>query len=205
MPFKKKDMFLETLYQIALNVHESAKYFNQFKLVCAESVQELAEKMKEYEHKGDDFIHELIRALNKTFITAIEREDILDLAVKLDDVLDGLEACASRFYMYDVVKADDYMSSFGANIQVSTEQILKAMELLRERKLMPIREFTIRINDLEAEADQLLRTSVRNLFQTSKDATHIMKYKELYEILESVSDSCEDVADTLETIIMRNS
>jgi uncharacterized protein len=205
MVFKKKDTFLETLHLIADNVYESAKFFNKFKLDSIESVQTFANKMKEYESKGDTYIHELIQALNKTFITAIEREDILNLAVKLDDVLDGMEACTSRFFMYDIVKGDEYMVRFAENIEASAAEILKAMELLRERKLLPIREYTVKINDLESVGDELLRESVRKLFQESSDAIHIMKYKEIYEILEGVTDSCEDVADTLETIIMRNS
>lgn len=205
MVFKRKDTFLETLYEITLNVHECAQFFNRFKIESQESVKEFADRIKEFENKGDSYIHSLIRALNDTFITAIEREDILDLAGKLDDVLDGMEACASRFYMYDVIKGDDFMVKFGQIIEASTKEILNGMELLRERKLLPIREFTIKINELESQGDELLRTSVRTLFQTSKDAIHIMKYKEVYEILEGVTDSCEDVADTLETIIMRNS
>lgn len=205
MVFKKKDTFLETLYEIAVNVHESAKFFNQFKIRSREDVKEFADKMKEYENKGDSYIHSLIRALNDTFITAIEREDILNLAGKLDDVLDGMEACASRFYMYDITEGDEFMVKFGQNIEASTAEIINAMELLRMRKLLPIREFTIKINELESEADELLRTSIRTLFMKSGNAIHIMKYKEIYEILEGVSDSCEDVADTLETIIMRNS
>src|SRR5699024_1475909 len=121
------------------------------------------------------------------------------------DVLDGMEACASRFYMYDISVSDKYMVQFGEVIEKSAKEILNAMELLRERKLLPIREFTIKINDLESVGDELLRTSIRELFQTSTDPIHIMKYKELYDILEGVTDSSEDVADTLETIIMRNS
>ncbi len=205
MVFKRKDTFLETLYEITLNVHECAQFFNRFKLESQESVKEFADRVKEYENKGDSYIHSLIRALNDTFITAIEREDILDLAGKLDDVLDGMEACASRFYMYDFTKGDDFMVKFGGIIEASTKEILNGMDLLRERKLLPIREYTIKINELESKGDELLRTSVRTLFQTSTDAIHIMKYKEIYEILEGVTDSCEDVADTLETIIMRNS
>ncbi len=203
--FKKKDVFLETLYDITVNVYEAAQYFNAYKISTEEHVKIFSARMKEFESKGDDYIHQVIQSLNKVFITAIEREDILNLAVKLDDVLDGMEACAARFYMYGIVRADDLMKRLAENIEESVLQILKSMELLRERKLLPIREFTIKINDLESVADQLLRTGIHDLFIQSQDALHILKYKEMYEILEGVSDSCEDVADLLETIIMRNS
>lgn len=205
MILKKKDKFLELLYEIAVNVHETAKFFNSYKLSSPESVLEFADKMKVYEKKGDSFIHEIILALNKTFITPLEREDILNLAVRLDDVLDGMEACASRFYLYDVTNSDTYMKQFAENIEDSTAEILKAMEMLRNRDLQAIRQHAININKLESIGDELLRTSIRTLFQESQDAIHIIKYKELYEILERVTDSCEDVADMLESIIMGNS
>lgn len=205
MVFRKKDPILETLYQISVNVYEAAKYFRSFDFQSAEEVDKFSVRMKEYESKGDTYIHEIIQTLNKVFITALEREDILNLAVRLDDVLDGMEACAARFYMYSIHRVDDVMKQMAANIEESVSQILKSMELLRERKLMPMREFTVKINMLESEADELLRNGVRTLLQTSNDAIHIMKYKEIYEVLEGVSDSCEDVADMLETIIMRNS
>lgn len=205
MVFKKRDVFLEALYEIAVNVHEAAKFFNEFKIDSEEAVKYFADKMKEYENKGDSFIHNLIQSLNKVFITVIEREDILNLATTLDDVLDGMEALAARFYMYDIVSADNTMRQMAANIEESTKQIVQAMALLLDRKLLPIREYTIRINDLETKADEILRTGIRNLLRESQDPIHIMKYKEMYEVLEDVSDRCEDVADTLETIIMRNS
>lgn len=205
MVFKKQDTFLEKLYQISQNVYEAATFFNQFKIDSKESVKTFYEKMKDYENKGDTYIHEIIRELNKTFITPIEREDILNLAGKLDDVLDGMEACASRFFMYDIYESDEYMKKFGEYIEVSAGEIVKGMDLLRQRKMLPIREYTIRINELESEADQLLRETIRTLFKSSRQAVDIIKYKEIYEIMESVSDSCEDVADTMETIIMRNS
>jgi predicted phosphate transport protein (TIGR00153 family) len=205
MVFRKKDPILETLYQISVNVYEAAKYFRSFDFQSAPEVDKFSVRMKEFESKGDTFIHEIITTLNKVFITALEREDILNLAVRLDDVLDGMEACAARFYMYDIHRVDEVMLQLAANIEESVSQILKSMELLRERKLMPMREFTVKINTLESEADEILRNGVRTLMQTSNDAIHIMKYKEIYEVLEGVSDSCEDVADMLETIIMRNS
>lgn len=205
MVFKKKDPVLEVLYEITVNMHEAAKYFNASKLETAEDIVTFSLKMKEYESKGDTYIHQVIHTLNKVFITALEREDILNLAVRLDDVLDGMEACAARFYMYDIVEIDEVMMQLSANIEESTQQILHAMSLLRDRKLLPIREYTVKINTLESEADEILRKGMRQLMKTSTDAIHIMKYKEIYEILEGVSDYCEDVADMLETIIMRNS
>lgn len=205
MVFKKKDPFLEALYEIAQNVLEAAKYFNHFKIDSQESLNEFSKVLKEFEVKGDDLNHTLVVELSKTFITAIEREDILTLAIKLDDILDGIEACASRFYMYQVTTPNDYMREFGQLIEKSVGVVLEAMEHLRQRKFLEMRPAIIRINELEKEGDSLMRQGVYELFQQSQDAIEIIKIKEVYEILEEVLDSCEDVADALETIIMGNS
>ena len=205
MVFKKKDPFLEKLYLITENVLEAAQYFNRFKITSQESLVDFAKKMKEYEVKGDDYNHELIIALNKTFITSIEREDMLNLSITLDDILDGIEGCASRFYMYQVTEPNEFMVKFGQLIETSTIVVLEAMDHLRNRKLLNMRPSINKINDLEKDGDALLRQGIYELFQKSSDAIEIIKIKEVYEILERVLDSCEDVADQLETIIMRNS
>ncbi|MGG1574039.1 DUF47 domain-containing protein [Fictibacillus sp. NRS-1165] len=200
----KKDLFLDLLTSIADNVRDSAQYFVDFKIKSDEDLKEFARKMKEYENKGDKFIHELIIGLNKTFITPLEREDILELANKMDDILDGMEQCASRFEMYNITKPDQYMVQFAGHILEATYEVAESAKLLHKKKLMDIRPHAIRLNDLESVVDDLLRTSIKNLFSVEKDPIKIMQYKELYELLEAISDSTEDVADTLETIIMRN-
>lgn len=160
--------------------------------------------MKEYESKGDKLIHEIIVRINKTFISAIEREDVLNLAVKLDDVLDGLEGCAARLYMYDIMEPDETMVKFGQLIEDATQQILFAIELLQKQKLPGMKEYIIRINDLESAGDELVRESIRRLFKSTSDPIHIMQFKEIYDVLEDVMDHCEDVADAMETVIMSN-
>lgn len=200
----KKDKFFELLSEISGNLVEAAKYFEEYKITNEDDLVEFAKKMNEYEKKGDAYIHELIVLLNKTFITPLEREDILSLANKMDDVLDGLEQCASRFEIYQMTQADDYMLKYVDFIYKSTVEINEATKALNKKKLIQIREHSIKINDYESECDRLTMASIKNLFQTEKDPIKIIQFKELYETLEAIADSCEDVADTFETIIMRN-
>lgn len=200
----KRDVFLDMLTSIAENVKESAQYFVDFKIRDEADLKKFATRMKEFETKGDTYIHEIIVALNKTFITPLEREDILELANTMDDILDGMEQCASRFEMYNITEADEYMITFAQKILESTEEVAKSTKLLNKKKLMDIRPHAIKINDIESQCDDLLRICIKELFANEKDPIKIIQYKELYEVLESISDSCEDVADTLETIIMRN-
>ncbi|REE90600.1 hypothetical protein A8990_106105 [Paenibacillus taihuensis] len=203
--FKKKDdVFFTTLESMADTILEGVHYFEQ-NVSKIKDATVFAKSMKEYESKCDRYVHKILTELNKTFITPIEREDILKLTTSLDDVLDGIEACASRFEMYNITEPDEYVTLFADNILRCAQQIKKAIYLLSDKKLLAMREPAIHINELENQADDLLRVSVKSLFTNVKDPIELIKRKEIYERLEQTTDYCEDVANTLETIIMRNS
>lgn len=139
------------------------------------------------------------------FITPIEREDIMALTTALDDVLDGMEASASRFDMYQLLERDEIVVLFADVIKRSTYEIQKAIRLLSEKKLLAIREHNIRVNELENAADDIYRRGIRALFADVTDPIELIKRKDIYERLEQTTDSCEDVANQLESIVMRNS
>ncbi|MCQ6280732.1 DUF47 domain-containing protein [Bacillus sp. EB600] len=204
MAFKKEDKFNVLLNKISTNLKESANYFTEYKLKNVSDLKIFSERMKEYETKGDIFVHEVITQLNDAFITPIEREDILQLAMSMDDVLDGLEACAALFEMYSMIQADEFMLNFVESIQGSVDEIDKAIELLSSKKLLPIREHAIKIKDYESRCDNILRQSIKHLFTVEKDPIRIIQFKEIYETLEDIADYCQTVANTLETIIMKN-
>ncbi|WP_127532040.1 DUF47 domain-containing protein [Paenibacillus kobensis] len=204
MLFKKKDIFFKTLEEMADTLVVAIEYFSA-NVVKLKDVSAFAKQMKEYESQCDHYTHTILTELNKTFITPIEREDIMALTKSLDDVLDGVEACASRFEMYHIMEHDEYIALFADNLVRCSHQIKKAIYLLTEKKLLAIREPNIAINELENQADDLLRVGITNLFSKVKDPIELIKKKEIYERLEQTTDYCEDVANTLESIIMRNS
>ena len=204
MAFKKKDKFALQLSDIALNLKEGAAYFAHYKLEKISDVVIFANTMKDYETKGDSFVHAVIHDLNNAFITPIEREDILALAMSMDDVLDGLEHTAALFEMYSIVSADEYMLEFVEAIRLSTIEIETAVELMVSKKLPQMREHAIKIKDYESQCDVVLRRSIKNLFQTEKDPIRIIQYKDIYEELEEIADHCQQVANTFESIIMKN-
>jgi uncharacterized protein len=205
MVFKqKKDKFSLLLESIALNLKEGAYYFAEYKLKNAGDLKIFSDEMKKFETKGDEFIHEIIKELNHTFITPIEREDILALAMSMDDVLDGLESTAAMFEMYSITEADEYMLKFVNAIQSCTDEIVKAIDLLSVKKLQAIRAHAIQIKELETVCDGVLRQSIKHIFTIEKDPIRLIKIKEIYENLEDIADFCQDVANTLETIIMKN-
>lgn len=201
---RKQDKFAVHLSHISSNLIESTKYFTDFKLTNLKDVKEFSVKMKDYEVKGDTMVHHVITDLNNVFITPIEREDILALAVNMDDILDGLEHIAALFEMYSITSADEYMIKFADAIQKCTIEIDQAIELTFTKKLPEISKHAIKIKDLEAQCDDVWRESIKKLFEVEKDPIRIIQYKEIYEELEEVADYCEQVANTFEAIIMKN-
>lgn len=204
MLFKKKDIFFETLVESANNLKDACCLFQE-EINNLHEVEQYAERIKILEDKGDELTHRIIHALNKTFITPLEREDILGIAVEMDNVVDGIEAVADRMELYKVHEADDYIRLFAQMIVNSADEIVAAINLLVQKKMQEMMRHIYRINELENEADQLLRECIMTLFQEYKDPIMIIKKKELYEMLEGVTDACEDLANILEALLMRNS
>lgn len=202
--FKKKNVFFETLQNMADTLVLAAEMFSHG-VEHLNDVLAFTIEMKELESKCDVYVHTILTELNKTFITPIEREDIMALTIALDDVLDGIEASASRFDMYQMLERDEFVILFADVIKRSAYEIQKAIQLLAQKKLLAIREHNVRVNELENSADDIYRRGVRMLFMDVKDPIELIKRKDVYERLEETTDSCEDVAKQLETIVMRNS
>ena len=204
MVFKKKGKFAILLIDISTNLKEAANYFSDYKLKNVSDLKIFSETMKEYETKGDTYVHEVIKELNNAFITPIEREDILSLTMSMDDVLDGIEHTTALFEMYSITTADDFMLRFVEAIKMCSHEIENSINLLINKKLPQIRQHAIKIKDYESQCDGIQRQSIKHLFSVEKDPIRIIQYKEIYENLEDIADYCQNVANTLETIIMKN-
>jgi len=206
MVFKsKKDKFAILLIAISTNLKEAANFFTDYKIQNISDLKVFSEKMKEYENRGDSSVHEITKELNNAFITPIEREDILHLAMSMDDVLDGLEHCAALYEMYSIVEIDDYMRQMAELIDEATNEIDQAVHILSStKKLLQIQKHAIKIKECETKCDVIHRQSVKRLFVDESNPIRIMQFKEMYEVLEGIADYCEEVANTLETIIMKN-
>lgn len=201
---KKKDIFFATLENMSDAVVQAADYFAQ-QVSDLKDVSEFVKQMKIYESQCDEYTHTIIMELNKTFITPLERDDIMELATTLDDVMDGLEATASRFFMYHLNESDEHIIQFAEILRNCAYEIQKAIHMLSQKKLLAIREYSIRLNHLENQGDDLLRICINELFGKVTDPIALIKKKEIYERLEMTTDACEHVANVLESIIMRNS
>ncbi|MFD1927608.1 DUF47 domain-containing protein [Sporosarcina siberiensis] len=201
---RKPDPFFIALLTIAELVQEAIHYADDFKVETAADLKEVSIRLKKYEKEGDALIYDLTTKLNKSFMTPIEREDILQLSLRMDDILDGVEHFAAHLEMFSLIEIDEYVQLFMANIVKSTDEIVKAVKLLSRKKLVEMRDHAILIKKYEGICDEIYRTSIKQLFVNEKDPIRIIQYKDIYEQLEDIADYCQDVANTLEAIIMRN-
>jgi uncharacterized protein len=204
--FKKKgDIdFFNLLIQAAENVLKASHVFRTA-MMGDKPPAEYFPELKDLENKGDQITHEILKGLNQVFITPLDREDIMVLASKLDDVVDGIEATIARYDYLNVSFTNQYMKDFSEVLVDSCEHMLAAFKLLSKKKYMQIREHTVEINKLENDGDRLMREGIREIFTHPKDPYMDFKLKEIYERLEETTDACEDVADILDSVLLRYS
>jgi predicted phosphate transport protein (TIGR00153 family) len=164
-----------------------------------------ATTIKEYEHQGDEITHKTMTLLHSTFITPLDREYIYMLVKSMDDVIDFIDASAQRIYLYQVTVVPENVKKLGKVTLESVELLKRAVALLPNLKNTDeLRSICIEINRLENQADHIMRTSVAQLFHDEPDIRMLIKLKEIYELLETVTDRCEDVANVIESIVLEH-
>jgi Phosphate transport regulator (distant homolog of PhoU) len=169
------------------------------------NVKEKRHAIELLEHQGDQITHGIYEQLNRTFITPLDPEEISRLASALDDVMDNIDSSAEKMYYYGIDSTDSHMIELAKLIHLSTVEIEGAVKGIRSIKdPRYIEERCIEVNRLENLADDVLAHAVTDLFKTT-DAVGIIKYKDIYENLETATDYCEDVANVLSDIAIRHS
>jgi predicted phosphate transport protein (TIGR00153 family) len=163
----------------------------------------VATEISVLEHKADEVIHEIFTRLNQTFITPIDPEDIHNISSALDNVMDGLEDTAHRLISYRINPVPPTMIRLSEIVATCSKSLTAAFQALERGG--PIMEHCIEINRLENEADGIGRAAVVDLFDNEKDPIMLIKLKEVYEFFEATIDSCEDVADVLQNVVVKNS
>lgn len=170
-----------------------------------ENIIEKQQKIKDIEHHGDDFVHEIFEELNKTFITPIDHEDISKLASAFDDVLDCIDGTAMRLTLYEIKKPEENLIKLAEVVLQQVSELRYATLGLRKiNNPKEIEKRCIEVNRLENVADDIYKTSVAELFKRN-DPIEIMKLKEVYERLEFATDMCEDAANVISDIVVKNS
>lgn len=169
------------------------------------STAELKSKeIYEAEQEGDMLTHEVMRSLNKTFLTPVDREDIHALVNRLDDVLDLIWSSADRAMLFKLNTPMPEAIELSKTLHETTQYITKAISCLKDKKYSYIQEYCIEINRLENRGDRIFREALVKLFDSVQDPILVIKWKDMYEMLEEANDTCEDVADILEGIILKH-
>lgn len=158
------------------------------------------------EQKADEYTHRTVELLHKTFITPLDREDIHSLITRLDDIIDYIEAAAERVHLYEITSLPSEAKEM-ADICVKSVTLIKKIigQLNGLKNPDDIVRDCVEINKLENDADYVLRGALAKLFREEKDLRNLIKFKEIFELLETVTDRCEDVANTVEGIVMEYS
>ena len=159
-------------------------------------------EIRRIEHQGDEMTHSIMRKLNQTFITPFDREDIHKLASSLDDVVDFINAACARIIMYRITDPPAEAGQLAQLILAQCEELEKAVTHLQ--KSDDVLKHCVEINRLENEADQVSRIAIARLFDHETNPITLIKIKELLEFLETATDKAEDVADVLETVVLKN-
>jgi uncharacterized protein len=204
--FMPKDRVFYTLFeQVADTMSKMGK-------VLKEVVKEpdfdkragLISQIEDLEHVNDDFTHQIFTELGRNFITPFDREDIHYLATSLDDVCDYIFATAKKINFYKVNPNDQGIQKMADLIEQASEQIRAAVHELRNmRDMRKITEALVKVNSIENQADDIFDLSIERLFETEPDAKEVIKKREIYQVMEIVTDKCEDAANVIESIIIK--
>jgi uncharacterized protein len=165
-------------------------------------VPEQVQIIKAIEHNGDEITHQIFRKLNQTFITPFDREDIHELCSTMDDVIDLIDAAASRFVLYRVTEIRSGTIELCKVLAAATSELKEAIYAMESPDKALHR--VIEINRLENESDRICRTLIAQLFEEEKDPVQIIKWKEIFEVIETAVDKCEDVSNVIESVILKN-
>lgn len=197
--------FYELFEKASSNVCKGAQALYDLVHNYPEAIGKKSSHIKAIEHAGDQITHQTIEMVNKTFVTPLDREDIHELITRLDDVLDLMEAAATRLALYKIQSITPEAQAFSDLLIKITDLVHKAICGLRNLKnSKEILKHCIEINTLENEGDQLKYQAMMNLFEQEKDnPINVIKWKEIYEDLETATDYCEDVANVIEGIILK--
>jgi predicted phosphate transport protein (TIGR00153 family) len=198
----RDDKYFEQFTALAVRIHEAAKILDQF--FREESpVATVADSIKRLEHECDEISHEILRGIDRTFITPIDREDIHRLAVRLDDVIDLIDGTIRRISLFKIEKPTAISQSLCRLIVKTTRELVEAVSQLRKQK--GVMEHCVRIKQIENEGDVVYHDAIASLFSDDLPAIEVIKWKEVYDNMERCIDSCVAVAHVLESVVLKHS
>jgi hypothetical protein len=205
MPFLPREhKFFDLFEASAKNISKASKALKEM-LDSWQFIDSRVAEITELEHEGDSITHQIISMLHRTFVTPFDREDIAMLAHQLDDVLDFIHSAADAMFIYKITSPTPRAKELADVIVQAAAELEKAVSGLRNKKeFTHMLEHCVEINRLENAADRIYRAAIGELFDNNKDMAEIIKWREIYEHMETATDRCEDVADVIEGVALKN-
>jgi len=197
----REERFFEMFVDDAANVLGGARLLEAM-LRNYDTIERRAGEIRDAEHRGDEISHNIGHRLEKTFVTPFDREEIIALITGLDDVLDYIEEVADTFVLYHITTPTDTAVQQAAIVVKQCEQLHQA--LLHLRGFNDLERYWIEVHRLENEGDRVARSAIADLFSNGQDPIEIIKWKEIYNLLEGTIDKCEDVANIIERIVVKH-
>ena len=197
----REEKFYDDFLALADELQRGARLLEEM-LAPEAALWDKAQEINEVEHKCDSLTHEIIQRLNRTFVTPLDREDIHELARSLDDVMDAIDASAAVIRLYKLKTVRFGARELARIITTSTQQVRLALEALAKGK--GLITHAVEINRLENEADRTHQEALSRLFDDERDPLTVIKWKETLDFLENATDRCEDVANVLEGVMVKN-
>jgi len=197
----REEKFFDMFTELAGLVVETARELSRLVNNIPEAAHH-ARKLKTLEHQADDLTHEIIDTLNRSFVTPLERGDIHALACGLDEIVDYIEVGGHKISLYELDGLRREVLVIAELILAAAQNVEKAVQNLR--RFPDVKPYLMEINRLEEEADHLCRNALANLLNRETDPVTIIKYKEILEVLEGTTDRCEDVANIVDGVIVKN-
>lgn len=205
MALTRDDVFFQAFTDHATKSVEAGKLLTEM-LEDLRKAPELSKRIKELEHQGDKITHDCVAALHQTWITPLDREEIHALITRLDDVLDSIEAASERVILFEITESTPEGLDLAKAVTAACEAMQSAVSSLRDvskqgQKLLAL---CIEINKHENEADLAYRTAIAKLFKSGSDPLVVMKWRDIYDHLETATDQCEDVANIIEGVVLEH-
>jgi uncharacterized protein len=200
--FPRDEKYFDQFSELARRIHESARILARF-FKNESPVTTVADQIKRLEHECDEISHQILRGIDRSFITPIDREDIHRLAVRLDDVIDLIDGTVRRLILFGITEPTPIARRLSEVIEAATEELVEAVGALRKQK--GVIEHCIRIKKLENEGDVAYHEAVASLFRGKVDPIEVIKWKDVYDNMEECIDRCEAVAHVLESVVLKHS
>lgn len=198
----REDEYFVFFTQITEKIQEASNILVEMLGDEYENFESYTKRIKDAEHACDEITHKVTTKLNKSFITPFDREDIYTLAMALDDVCDYIDAGARAIVMYDIREISADARELANVLQKLAAEIHSAVSILK--KPTDVNRHFVEIHRLENEADEIYFRAIGELFKNAADPLTVIRYKELYEILENATDRCESVANIIESVILKH-